>query len=194
VPTVPYPTFYAKDGAAWRQWLKQHYATAEKIWLVIYHKKSATPSVYYDEAVEEALCFGWIDSKPNKRDSESFYLFFAPRKAGSVWSKLNKTRVEKLIREKRMTKAGLAKIEAAKQDGSWAALDAIETMPPDLQKALQKNTKAKVNFDAFPPGVKKGIYQWIISARRNETRLARIADTVALAAKNIRANQWTPKK
>jgi uncharacterized protein YdeI (YjbR/CyaY-like superfamily) len=94
-------SFYAKDRKAWRKWLEKYGEKQSSVWLLIYHKKSTTPSVYYDEAVEEALCFGWIDSKPNKRDEESFYLFFAQRKPKSNWSKINKERVERLIAEAR---------------------------------------------------------------------------------------------
>jgi uncharacterized protein YdeI (YjbR/CyaY-like superfamily) len=184
--------FYANSRAAWRQWLQKNHQALTSIWLVIYKKDSGVPSLTYDEAVEEALCFGWVDSKPNKRDEKSYQLFFAVRKPKSVWSKINKTRIKKLQTAGLMMPAGLAKIEAAKKDGSWTVLDAIEEliMPDDLQRALKSNPTASDFFNAFPPGVKKGIYQWIISAKREETRSKRIAETVTLAQKNIRANQW----
>lgn len=184
--------FHAPSRSAWRRWLKANHHKQPHIWLIIYHKKSSTPSVYYDEAVEEALCFGWIDSKPNKRDSESYYLFFAPRKPKSVWSKINKERVARLMANNQMAPAGLAAIEVAKANGSWTVLDAIEelTMPVALKKAFASNKTALKNFEAFPPGVKKGIYQWIISAKTEPTQTKRITETVTLAAKNIRANQW----
>jgi uncharacterized protein YdeI (YjbR/CyaY-like superfamily) len=119
-------------------------------------------------------------------------LYFAPRKAGSGWARTNKERVKRLIAEGLMTPAGQAKIDAAKKDGSWTLLDAVERMemPPDLAAALNANPKAKGHFDAFPPGVRKGILQWIIQAKRPETRAKRVAETVALAAKNVRANQY----
>lgn len=187
--------FYAQDRTVWRKWLAKNHATEKNVWLIIHHKKSKTPSVYYDEAVEEALCYGWIDSKPNKRDAESYWLFFAERKPKGVWSKLNKQRIEKLILEGQMTPAGIKKIEQAKQDGSWSVLDAIEelVMPKALVKSFSKNKKALANFEAFPPGVKKGIYQWIISAKTEATLIKRAEETVTLAAKNVRANQW-PKQ
>lgn len=190
--SAPLEEFYAPSRSAWRKWLATHHAKKKNIWLVIYKKDSGVPSLTYDEAVEEALCFGWIDSKPNKRDEKSFRLFFAERKPKSVWSKLNKTRIQKLLAEGLMQPAGLAKIEAAKKDGSWTVLDAIEEliMPADLVNALRQNNRAQQFFEAFPPGVKKGILQWIISAKREETRAQRIAKTVTLAAQNIRANQW----
>ena len=146
----------------------------------------------YEESVEEALCFGWVDSKGNKLDDERSMLWFAPRKKGSGWAKTNKERVEKLIQAGLMTLAGLTKIEAAKKDGSWNALDAVEKLeiPPDLTKAFSKNKTAKKYFEEFPRSVKRAILEWISSAKKPETRAARIEDTVTKAAQNIRANQW----
>ena len=146
----------------------------------------------YDEAVEEALCFGWIDSKPNKLDDERAMLWFAPRKAGTGWSRLNKARAEKMIAAGQMTPAGLARIAAAKQDGSWGALDAIEELaiPPDLDRALNANPAAAQYFQAFPRSVKRGILEWIANAKKPETRAKRIEETARLAAQNVRANQW----
>lgn len=188
-------TFHAPTRKSWRGWLQKNHAIEKSLWLIIYHKTSSTPSVYYDEAVEEALCFGWIDSKPNKRDGESFYLFFAQRNPKSKWSKLNKTRVEKLIANGLMAEAGMKYIELAKQTGTWEALDAVENyeVPDDLLKALNKNKTAKKYFEAFPPSTRKGILQWISDAKRPETRQKRIDETVKLAGENIRANQYTPK-
>ena len=145
-------TFYAKDRKAWRAWLQKNGEKEKSIWLVIYRKASKKPSVYYEEAVEEALCFGWIDSVANKRDEESRYQFFARRNPKSKWSGLNKTRVERLLKEDLMTPAGLALIEEAKRNGGWIALDEVEalTLPKELEAALQKNGEAGKNFDAFP--------------------------------------------
>ena len=187
-----HPSFYAKDVGEWRKWLQRNHAKEKNVWLILYHKASSTPSVVYADAVEEALCFGWIDSKPNKRNHESYYLFFAPRKPRSVWSKINKQRIEKLMKAGRMEPSGLEKIEQAKRDGSWTKLDAIEelVMPAPLAKAFKADKTARKNFDLFPPGVKKGIYQWIESAKTENTLQKRVTETVTLAAQNIRANQW----
>lgn len=187
--------FYAKNRKAWRNWLIKNHLTKENCWLILYKKESNTPSVYYAEAVEEALCFGWIDSKPNKRDAESFLLFFSKRKHKSVWSALNKQRIAKLEAAGLLMPAGIAMIELAKQTGTWAALDAVDALayPADFKKALQKNKTAATCFEAFPKSTKQGILQWILSAKKEETRKQRIAETVSLAAKNIRANQWKPK-
>lgn len=185
-------TFYAENAKTWRNWLQKNHAAAVSIWLIIYKKESGVPSIYYAEAVEEALCFGWIDSKPNKRDSKSYYQFFAKRNPKSNWSKVNKAKVEKLIKEKRMTKAGMAAIELAKQNGTWTALDEVDNsiIPDDLQKALMKNKIASTNFDAFPKSSKKIILEWILNAKKEETRKKRIEETVSLAAKNIKANHY----
>jgi uncharacterized protein YdeI (YjbR/CyaY-like superfamily) len=162
------------------------------VWLISYKKASGKPRFEYDEAVEEALCFGWIDSKPNKLDDERSMLWFAPRKAGTGWSKPNKERVEKLIAAGLMAPAGLAKIETAQQDGSWNALDGVEALeiPPDLSQALAANATAQRYFEAFPRSVKRGILEWILNAKKAETRAKRIEETVRLTADNIRANQW----
>lgn len=188
-------TFYAKDRKAWRAWLQKNGDKERSIWLIIYRKAAEKPSVYYEEAVEEALCFGWIDSVANKRDEESRYQFFARRNPKSKWSGLNKSRVERLLKEGLMTPAGLALIEEAKRTGTWIALDEVEalTLPKELQDALKKNSKAAKYFDAFPPSVKRGILEWVSNAKRDETKEKRIAETIQLAEKNIRANQYVKK-
>ena len=188
--------FHAKTRKAWRKWLEKNHDSEKRIWLIIYHKKSKTPSVYYEEAVEEALCFGWIDSKPNKRDDESFYLFLARRKSNSNWSMLNRKRAGKMIESGLMTPAGQAMIDLAKKTGTWIALEEVHDLilPDDLQKLFDKNKTAFKNFDAFPPSTKRGILEWIMNARKPETRQQRIEQTVDLADKNIRANQYIPKR
>lgn len=186
--------FYAKDRNAWRKWLEKNHAKAERVRLILYKKGASKTSVSYAEAVEEALCFGWIDSKPNKRDEDSYLLLFTERKPKSVWSKINKGRIKELILSGKMMDAGLAKIDQAKRDGSWKALDEIEEliMPTSLQKAFKQNKVAATNFSNFPSSVKKGIYQWIVSAKTEQTLHKRVAETVEKAANNVRANQWTP--
>jgi uncharacterized protein YdeI (YjbR/CyaY-like superfamily) len=177
---------YAADRAAWREWLRQNYQTAMGIWLVYYKVNSGKPSIKYSEAVKEALCFGWIDSKVNSLDSDRYMQIFTPRKPKSVWSKLNKQYIEELIEQDLMTDVGLAKIEAAKQDGSWSLLDAVEALivPPDLQQALDQNETAKRNFEAFSNSTKKNILFWIDSAKRSETRSKRIVQTIEAAIQN----------
>jgi uncharacterized protein YdeI (YjbR/CyaY-like superfamily) len=188
------PAFYAQDQEAWRQWLEDHHDSAKNVWLIMYRKGSGTPSVYYPEAVDEALCFGWIDSKSNKRDGDSFYLFFTRRNPRSHWSRVNKQKVEALLATGRMTPAGLAVIEAAKKSGTWTALDDVENLnlPPDLEAALRANPAAMQYFEAFPRSAKRGILEWLLNAKRTETRRKRIEETVMLASQNIRANQYRP--
>lgn len=189
-------TFYAKDREAWRRWLAANHDKEKSIWLIIYKKDSDTPSVYYDEAVDEALCFGWIDSKPNKRDEESYFQFFAKRNPKSNWSRVNKEKVERLINQGLMSEAGFKMIEIAKKNGAWAALDDVENLviPQDLQQVFDANPTAWKYFDAFPRSIKRGILEWLLNAKRPETRQKRIEETVTLAAQNIRANQYNPKK
>lgn len=188
----PANSIHPQTRAEWRAWLEEHHTQTEGVWLISYKKATGKPRFEYDDAVEEALCFGWVDSKPNKLDDERAMLWFAPRKAGTGWSKLNKTRVEKLLQAGLMTPAGLAKIEAAKQDGSWTALDAVEelTIPADLAEALAMYGAARQHFEAFPRSVKRGILEWISNAKKAETRAKRVEETAQLAAENKRANQW----
>ena len=186
------PTFYAKDGAAWRQWLAQNHAAEKRVWLIIYHKDSSTPSVYYEEAVEEALCFGWIDSKPNKRDAESYFQFFSKRNPKSNWSRKNKQAIEQLVTAGRMSEAGIEMIRIAKASGTWSALESVENLevPADLQAAFDKHPTAHQHYQAFPPSSKRIILEWIFNAKRQATREKRIKETVEKAAQNIRANHY----
>ncbi|MGH2775489.1 MAG: YdeI/OmpD-associated family protein [Actinomycetota bacterium] len=159
-----------------------------------FKKASGKPRVEYGEAVEEALSFGWVDSKGATIDEERAMLKFTPRNPKSAWSKPNKERVEKLIAEGKMTEVGFAMIATAKRNGTWSALDSVEalTVPPDLERALAANKKAKGYFDAFSPSSRKIILRWIGSAKRQETRDKRVTETVRLAAKNIKANHSRP--
>lgn len=178
--------------AQWRAWLSRNYARREGVWLTTYKKGAGKPALSYGDAVEEALCWGWIDSKGRKLDDERTMLWYAPRKPGTGWSKPNKERIERAIAAGQMAAPGLAKIEAAKSDGSWNALDGVERLeiPPDLAAALAGITDAAANFDGFPRSAKRGILEWISSAKTAETRSRRIAETARLAGENIRANQW----
>jgi uncharacterized protein YdeI (YjbR/CyaY-like superfamily) len=182
--------FHPMTRGEWRAWLMKNHDSSPGVWFVYYKKTSGKPRVTYDEAVEEGLCFGWIDSLPRKFDDERSKLLFTPRKTRSVWSKPNKVRIAKMIEQNLMTEAGLKKIAAAKKDGSWNALDDSDNLkiPIDLAKSLKDNNDAAKNFNAFTDSVKKTILYWIASAKRTETRTARIEKTVLMAAKNKRAN------
>ena len=173
----------------WRAWLKKNHAKEKKVWLIIYRKSSQTRSVYYDEAVEEALCFGWIDSRPSKRDSESYYLTFSQRNPKSKWSKINRERITKLSKEDLVAPAGKRMVELAKRSGTWTALDSSDKgiIPDDLASAFRKSKRAHENFIKFPPSSRKAILEWVHSAKKPETRMKRIREVVMLSAKNVRA-------
>ena len=184
------------DRKSLRKWLKKNHTQKESVWLILHKKNSTKGTLTYNDAVEQGLCFGWIDTKPNKIDDETYKLLFAPRKSKSMWSKINKEKIEQLKSAGLMQTAGLEKIEQAKKDGSWNLLDAVDKLeiPADLKKAFTHHKKAKQYFEAFPASVKKQIIWWISSAKTVETKLKRITETVKLAEKNIRANQYQPKK
>jgi uncharacterized protein YdeI (YjbR/CyaY-like superfamily) len=196
MPTPPADSVHPKTRAAWRRWLQAHHTQTEGVWLVSFKKATGKARVEYAEAVEEALCFGWIDSTQRTLDDARSMLWFSPRRAGSGWSRINRNRIEQLVAAGQMAPVGLAKVEAAKSSGDWNALDAFEALeiPPDLGAALAASADAQRYFAAFPRSAKFIILHWIASAKTPQTRAKRIAETVTLAAKNIRAHQWRPKQ
>ena len=173
-------------------WLAKNHSKSLGLWVVTYKKASGVPAPTYDEIVKVALSYGWIDSIPGKVDELRSKLYFSPRKKGSGWSAPNKKRINELMDSGKMKPAGMKILEAAKLDGSWDKLDSTESLeiPSDLLAAFRKNVGSKKNFEAFPPGVKKQILQWISQAKTPPTREKRIQETATLAARNIRANQW----
>ncbi len=194
--SAPDGSVHPKTRAQWGTWLARHHGRAEGVWLITYKLATGKPRVEYNDAVEEALRFGWIDSKPRALDAERSMLWFAPRKPRTGWSKANRERIARLMAEGRMAAPGLAKVEAAQRDGSWDSLvgvDALE-VPADLRRALADHAKAEENFNAFPRSAKRGILEWIHNARQPTTRAKRIDETARLAARNIRANQWPKPK
>jgi uncharacterized protein YdeI (YjbR/CyaY-like superfamily) len=174
------------DRAGWRAWLAAHHADRPGVLLVLPRRGPA--SLSYEDAVEEALCFGWIDGRVQPIDEHRVRQHFAPRRPGGTWARSNKERVERLERAGLMTQAGRRVVEAARLDGSWQALDEIEAIrvPDDLVAALAENATATAHFEAFSPSVRRGFLWWIKTARRPETRARRIADTVWLAERGIR--------
>ena len=190
--TSPTLSYHPKTRAEWRKWLAANHAISKGIWLILLKKGAEVAGIAYSDAVEEALCFGWIDGRAATLDTQKYKLYMSPRKPGSVWSKLNKQRIRRLVKEGHMTSVGLAKIEAAKKDGSWNKLDEIDRllMPADLLDQLSANAEAKRNFAAFSTSSKKMIMFWIASAKRDETRQKRIEETVRLAAQNIKAAHY----
>jgi uncharacterized protein YdeI (YjbR/CyaY-like superfamily) len=190
-----YEQVTVRTRAEWRQWLAQNHQRSTSIWLVTFKKGSGQPSLPYAEIVEEALCFGWVDSRPAKLDQQRSMLLISPRRRGSGWSRVNKERIARLLASGLVMPPGLAKIEAAQADGSWNALDEVERMviPPDLAAALSTNPTAAGYFQQFSGSSVRGVLQWLASAKRPETRAKRIEETVRLAAQNIKANQPRPK-
>ena len=182
-------TFDFKDRKAWREWLDKNHDSISSVWLIIQKKNSGKIGVSLEDVIEEALCFGWIDSKLNVVDEKRFKLLLTHRKSKSIWSKQNKQRAKKLIQQGLMTATGLEKIEAAKKDGSWNKLDAIEEfkLPEDFRKALAADKNAQKNFKAFNNSLKKQTLWWIENAKKPETRLRRIKQIVTMAAQNRKA-------
>ena len=183
---------YARTRKTWRAWLQKNHQKEKSVWLIIHNKNSTTKCVNYEEAVEESLCFGWVDSIAKKRDDKSHIQYFSQRKAKSNWRKSNKERVARLIEQGLMHASGQAMIDLAKKSGTWAALENVQRsiLPEDLKTLFLKNKIAEKYFQAFPPSSKRIILEWIQNAKKPETRKQRIKQTVLLAAKNLRANHY----
>ncbi len=180
---------YVTDRSKWRRWLSKHYARETGIWLIFYKKETSKPTIAYEDAVEEALCFGWVDNIIKKIDAEKYARKFTPRKDKSNWSELNKKRAGKMIKEGLMTDAGEAKIKAAKKNGLWgraAAAGISFEMPLEFKRALSKNKKAKGNFEKLAASYRKYYIGWINAAKRAETKKKRIKESVHLLEKGER--------
>lgn len=188
------PSVEARNRAVWRAWLRRHYRTAPGVWLVYHKRHSGTPSVTYEEAVQEALCYGWIDSLVRALDEDRYRQLFTPRKPRSTWSPSNKRRVARLLAEGRLQPAGLAMIEAAKANGSWRSLDAVEslTIPAELRRALAAEGDALRHFRGYAASLRKGMLYWLASAKRPETRARRLAKLVAYAAAHTAGRHFRP--
>ncbi|MEM6396749.1 MAG: YdeI/OmpD-associated family protein [Bacteroidota bacterium] len=183
----------AESSQAWRDWLLNNHANTPSVWLIIFKKSSQIASITYDQAVDEALCFGWIDSKPNKRDELSYYQYFSQRSPKSNWSRVNKQKVARLQAAGKMQPPGLEMIKVAKENGSWDALNDVENLviPADMLAEFELYERsARENWEQFPRSVKRGILEWIFNAKRPATRAKRIKETVELASQNKRANQY----
>lgn len=176
-------TIELSGRAEWRAWLEQHHATSHGVWLIMQKKGSSREGLHLLDAVEEALCFGWIDTHPETIDSERYKLFLSPRHSKSIWSKHTKARIERLIRQGLMTEAGLKVVRAAQEDGSWRQLEEAEQLivPADLGAALAAQAAAETGFAALTLSAKKIAIWSVMSARRPETRARRIRLVVAQA-------------
>lgn len=190
-----FETFSPKSRQEWREWLKENHDIKQSVWLIYYKKESKQPSIIYSDAVDEALCFGWIDSKAMPMDSNRYRQFFCRRKPKSVWSKINKEKVERLTLEGLMTKAGFESIEVAKQNGSWTTLDEAEALiiPDDLEAAFRDLPEAREFYLSLSRSDKRNILQWLVLAKRPETRQNRIGEIVSLAAQGQKPKQFRGK-
>jgi uncharacterized protein YdeI (YjbR/CyaY-like superfamily) len=184
-----FPVYHPADLAAWRAWLAANCDTARGVWVVSWRSSSGRDRIAYADLVEEALCFGWIDSTVNKLDDERGMQLMTPRKPKSGWTRLNRRRVEALEEQGRMTAAGRRAVEAAKANGWWTIYDAADDLvePDDLAAALDATPAARAAWDAFPPSPRKQMLWWVISAGRPQTRASRITKVVAEAAAGRRA-------
>jgi len=193
---LPPDAFHPLTRDEWSAWLKANSGTSKGVWLVTFKKATGQPRVEYEHAVEEALCWGWIDSVARGLDEERSMLRFSPRKKGSGWARTNKVRLERLIAENRVSPQALEAIEEARRDGSWTKLDEVEnrTVPDDLRVEFANYPDAEGHFEAFPPGEKRRILEWIVQAKTLETRSKRIAETAREAQINVRANLWKKGK
>ncbi|MCU0914432.1 MAG: YdeI/OmpD-associated family protein [Planctomycetes bacterium] len=173
----------------WRAWLMEHHATVPEMWLVFYKKHTGKSGLTYVEAVEEALCFGWIDGILKRIDDEKHTVRFTPRRKNSIWSESNKKRVARLIEENRMTEAGLVKVREAQANGQWDKAVVREDptlVPPELTTALAQNAPARQNFETLAPSYRKQFIYWVGMAKQDETRRRRVAEAVRLLARNER--------
>lgn len=185
--------FYATNPAEWREWLCKNHLSKSSVWLVFHSKFSEKKSITWRESVEVALCFGWIDSKKMKIDPETSHQFFSRRKPKSTWSKINKEKVHQLIESGHMTKAGFESIEIAKQNGSWTLLDEVEELiiPKDLNEAFSLHKGSKDYFLSLSKSARKSMLQWIVLARRAETRQNRIDEIAQHAGQLKKPKQFT---
>jgi uncharacterized protein YdeI (YjbR/CyaY-like superfamily) len=183
-----YPIYHAETRAAWRAWLTANHATARGVWLASWKHGTGRPAVPYEEAVEEALCFGWIDSTVNTLDEERGLQLMTPRRPRSSWTRVNRERVARLQAEGRMTEAGKRAVEVAKENGWWLLYDAVEDLvePDDLSAALDDVPQARERWDSFPPSARKQMLWWVISAARADTRARRISAIVTEAERGRR--------
>jgi len=185
-------TFCPASQADWRKWLIENHTAKQSVWLVYHKIKSNVPSISWSQAVDEALCFGWIDSTARPIDDLTFMQFFCKRKPNSAWSKINKAKVERLINEGLMTQAGFNSIEKAKQNGSWIILDGVEELkiPKDLSAAFKVQRGSKPFFLSLSKSVQKSILHWLVLAKKPETRQKRINEIAILAGQKLKPKQF----
>lgn len=184
-----YPVFHAQTRGEWREWLLENHATTRGVWLCSWRTEALGPRCPYPDAVEEAICFGWIDSTTVALDEERGLQMFTPRKGKSAWTRLNRQRAGDLEQRGLMADAGRAAITAARATGWWTIMDSVEDLvePPELTAALDAEPAARLAWDAFPPSARKQMLFWIVTAVQDQTRAQRVAAVVTAAAEGRRA-------
>jgi uncharacterized protein YdeI (YjbR/CyaY-like superfamily) len=190
------PWVLPSDPESWRAWLVANHAISPGVHLATWRRHTGKPTLTYEQAIEEALCVGWIDGKAGRLDEDRTLLWFTQRRPNSGWSRPNKERIERLLAAGRMQPAGLAVIEEAKRRGTWSLLDDVEALvvPDDLSTAFEANPGAREQWDGFSRSSRRAILEWIVQARRPETRARRIEETARLAARGEKANLWRPDR
>jgi uncharacterized protein YdeI (YjbR/CyaY-like superfamily) len=185
---LPENSVFPKTRAAWRAWLQKHHGRGTGVWFVSYKQSSGKARLTYEDMIEEALSFGWIDGVARGLDNERTMLWLSPRRPRSVWSAINKARVERILAKGIVHPAGLAAVDRAKQNGSWSALDTIDRLeiPDDLAVAFEAHRGAAANFAAMSKTQKRAVLEWVRQAKRPETRARRVAAAAGMAATNER--------
>ncbi len=184
--------FHPLSREEWRSWLRRNHRRSAGVWLVTFKKATGKPRVPYDDAVEELLCFGWVDSLVRGLDDERSMLLCTPRKPKSKWSAATKERVAQMEAARKMAKRGRELVALARETGTWDALNDVEAtvVPSDLDARFRAYPGSRENFESFPRSVRRGILEWILQAKRPATRAKRIDETASAAARNERAHQW----
>ncbi len=184
---VPKNSFCPSNKDEWREWLEKNHKKEESIWLIFYKKKSANFNLSWSQAVDQAICFGWIDSVKKSLDEERYIQYFTKRKPTSIWSKINKNKVETLTKQGLMSDAGLKCVRIAKENGSWTILDTVEKLiiPEDLERKFQQYPNSKDYFQSLSVVIRKRLLYWVISAKKKDTREKRIGEIAEMAGKKL---------
>ncbi|MEL0653321.1 YdeI/OmpD-associated family protein [Algibacter sp. TI.3.09] len=192
MPKKEIETYYPKSQTDWRNWLDENHQLKQSVWLVFYKKSTKVASISWSESVDEALCFGWIDSTKKTIDSERYIQYFSKRKPNSIWSKVNKDKVEYLTSKKLIREAGYKAIETAKENGSWFILDDVEALiiPENLKKEFDKREGALEYYESLSKSAKKILLSWIVLAKRDETKQKRIIEIAENASRNTKPKQF----
>lgn len=185
-------TFHPANEQEWRNWLEENHMEKQSIWLIYYKKSSGKSNLVWSEAVDQALCFGWIDSTARPIDEHTYMQFFTKRKPKSPWSKINKEKVKRLLAENLIAEAGLKSIEIAKENGAWTFLDEVEELivPDDLNSAFELHTGSKEFFEGLSKSVRKMMLHWIVSAKQDATRQKRIQEIAEKAGMGMKPKNF----